>query len=126
MLTPVRFGPAPQAAFVRTALAWRPAPRRATLAQAPTQVLAPSITAPARPRPPFIDSALVALILDAIGTVGTAFIAYQLTFPKGLPDPRDPSRRVKVLPSRWAWIIGGISVLMGVKTVFDLYHLREY
>lgn len=124
-LQPVRLAPAPMSTPV-----WRPAPlaptavppvpRRAVMGQVPGQAppaTAAAPTGPMMPRKelPFIDSALVATILDFTGVFTSGYLAYWASRP-GV-------KNVKASP--WAYVYGAVALGLAIKGVVDMNYIRE-
>lgn len=122
-LHPVRLAPAALA----SAPFWRPAPvapatpGRPSLAQQqpPAQAAPgapPIVMVPAPPKPSFLDSALIASMVDFTGAFVTGILAYGATYPGISPRPA---------PSRWAYVFGALAAGLVVKGLVDLSLVRE-
>lgn len=110
---------------------WSPAPHRmpeyrpvlAQQAPAPVPAMAPpggaAAAAAVPPKPPFIDSALVATVVDVLGAVSTGTLAYIAAHPvpmtAGGPAPR---------ASKWSYFWGILSGVLVFKGIADLSRIR--
>jgi len=99
---------------VRLVPRWSPAPRAPVLRPASLAQQQATVTPPTIP-PPFIDSSLVAFIVDSVGALSTGILAYGATYP-GVTGAK---------PSRWAYVFGAMAAVLAFKGLIDLSRIRE-
>ena len=101
---------------VRLVPRWSPAPRAPVLRPASLAQQQATVTPPAAIPPPFIDSALVAFIVDSVGALSTGTLSYGVYYL---------ARVTKTKPSRWGLVFGITAALLAAKGLLDLSRIRE-